>query len=398
MTIQLYKVLSIFAALLVFHTFVAATLARIGLTYSVYTASMLPYIFAFIMIFLNNSKPNKFLKTSVYQWIAIVTIGFLYSVYAFFTHDDLSYIGSFKTFFIMPIQLLILYYLLPNNKSIINFKKIFFLLLYIISIYSIIEWLVRTYSIPYLFDLLRSYVEIIEPAGLNYLPFGGGFGVLPLGIFWDLHTASVVISLTALLAFVEKKYILFFLSLIALILSARATSVFAFLVAFYTLIIPLRFSIITIPLAPIILHLKYSGTHSYDVISGHFMSNFEPILNNYIIFGNGYTTTDKVGEVGYNEVFFILFFHAFGFVGIFLLLYLMYFLYISMKPLIINNTLYRYDRLAVAYMIVFLLGLLHYNLSFVPFVLFMYTFVAYYIRFYNNNQIENIRCYVKGKI
>jgi len=389
--IKKYKILNIFVITLVFHTFFAATLAKIGFNYSVYIASVLPYLFAFIFIYFTKTEIKKISKLSLSQWLGVVLIGFLYSVYTKFVYDDLSYIASFKTFFIIPIQLTILYYLLPTTKSIINFKKTFFLLLYIISIYSILEWIVRTYNIPLIYQWLVSYVDIIKPGGLNYLPFGGGFGILPLGLFFDMHTASSVITLTGLLAYVEKKHLLFAVSVVALILSMRYTSIFAFLIGFYILVVPFRFSILTLPLSPAILHFKFSGTHSYDTIMSHFLNNFEPIFNSnimYIIFGHGYTRTSVVETIGYNEIFFVLFLNAFGFVGILLLLYFMYFLYKSMRVLIINNIVYRYDRLSLAFIVVFLLGLAHYNLSFLPFVLFIYAFVAYYVRFYNKLQGE----------
>jgi len=369
---------------LVFHVYIGATLEHLGFPFGLHIASIAPILMIIIYSVFNLSR-FKSIKYSTNYWLIVIAIGLLYSMLSSYNYGILDGFATFKTFFILTVFTLFLNVVMMDEKICNIFHRFFYNILLFISCYSIMEFFDRIFF-HYIFETLFNYVSIVNIGGLNYLGFGGGLGIQPLGIFVDLHTHNSIILIAGLLAFTEKKYLVFFIAVFALVVSTRVTSIFIFCIGFGALVVPTGIFLLLLPMIAVVVYFIAENLNgqSWSIIKSHVLNNFSHVFDQDVLpflFGTGYSRSDVVERVGYNEIFFIIFIFSFGIFGVFLLILLMAYIIKSMKKTRLNGLICRYDRLAIALVVSIPLSLFHYNLFFQPFVLFVYIYIVHRVLF-----------------
>jgi hypothetical protein len=367
----------IFVLLLVFVIPLQSVLAYSRFPNSRFVISIIS--FSVILLFLLRRVQVKQLNFNTISSIfIIIVIGFFYSVLSTANENIIAGFATFKTYFSGTLIFLFLLLSKKSARKRQNFHNFFLQLLTIIAIYTIAEFLLRSYY-PIVFSHVFDFVRISGVAGLNYLKFGDGWGIQPLGIFFDLHTHTTVFVLSALLAYVEKKRKLFFLALIALLLSFRVTSFIALFAGFLALLLPIYALILVAPIGiyAVFLFAESLPGKSWSVIKQHALNNFNVVFDRSvfdIIIGSGYQRIGYEDVIGYNELFMVRFLYSFGGIGILLLIVFAIFILKYMR-----KNYYRYDRLGVALILTIPINLFHYNIFFQPFVMFIYLYFAFHV-------------------
>jgi hypothetical protein len=368
----------LFVLSLTFTVFIQATLVHVGIPNSRYIVSYISFIIVAGFIFLRARRKQIRPKEAI-SIIIIFCIGMSYSLLSAINYGILSGAATFKTFF---AGILFVLFLILSKRSIeerVKFHKFILDILLIISSYTIAEFLLRSYYPP-LFNFVTDFVRPTQIAGLSYLRFGGGWGIQPIGIFFDMHTHTSVFTIAALLAFIEKKKLLFVISIIALILAFRSTSFVGFFLGFLILVIPKNIFLLFSPIFPylVILFAESLPGKSWSIIKSHVYNNFSQLFNRgefAIIFGEGYDNGGIADIIGYNELFIVNFIFIFGFIGLLLLAFFSIYIHKAMK----SNSTCRYDRLSSAMILTIPIHLFHYNIFFQPFVVFLYLYIAFHV-------------------
>ena len=331
---------------LVFVVFFQAVIAHVGVQYSRYFVSYFSFLLMLIYC-ISRLKSKSFSLVEMFTLISISLISGLYVILSTYNYDLFSGLAVIKTFFLGVFLFVFLKLMSDSVLYRKSYHKFYLRMLMFISSYTILEFFTRNLY-PNIYSNLVSFVSLTKVGGLNYLPYGGGFGVQPLGIFFDMHTHTSIFVLTALLSYVENKKLLFMVSIIALVVAFRATSFAAILLSFPALILPLPIYIFSLVLiVPIVYYLAETlPGQSWSVLKEHVFTKFDAIFERdliSIIFGTGYNRLGFESAVGYNELFVVLFIFSFGIVG--LLLLGIFFLYLLS---VMKRCEYRYDRLAIA--------------------------------------------------
>jgi hypothetical protein len=367
----------IFASLLVFVIPFQSVLAHSGIPNSRFVVSYLSFMVSLFFI-LRRVHAKQLNFNTIVSILIFIVIGLLYSILATQNENITAGLATFKTFFSGTLILLFLLLSIKSARIRLNFHYFILRLLTTVAVFTIAEFLLRLYY-PIVFSHVVDFVRITGVGGLTYLKFGGGWGIQPIGIFFDMHTHTTVFVLSALLAYVEKNRKLFFLALIALILSFRVTSFVAMFVGISALIFPIYALILMAPIGiyGVYLFAENLPGESWSVIKEHALNNFNIEFDRSvfdILFGSGYQRIGYENVMGYNEIFMVRFLYSFGGIGILLMIVFAIFILIYMR-----KSYYRYDRLGVALILTIPINLFHYNIFFQPFVIFIYVYFAFHV-------------------
>ena len=373
----------IFVISIVFTVFIEAFLLQLNLINTKYEYLILSY--SIIIIYLIKNIFNIKLKLEVLIIGSILLTSACY--YFFITTINfglLSGLAVIKTFFFIPLIILFFSCCKSSHKTRENFFYFMNYLLIFISVYSILEWLIRIYYPTLYYATIVNYVlEPTKNAGINYLAFGDGFILQSLGIFQDSFSDKAVAVIACIWGFVEKKKTLFITSFISLFISLNMTCWITFLISISVLLLSLNTILIIIPFGLLFMYILiyYLQKNTFSILFNHLLEKIDLLFIDGLVlsFGKGYDKKYQHSEIlGYNEIFIYEFIYSFGLIGVMLLSFFPYYLFKSM-----TSSSKKYASYSLALIITIPLFLFHYNLFFQPFILFLYCFIAYRISYIN---------------
>ena len=198
----------LFVCFLVLNVFIVSAMEFVGIPNSRFI-----YSFLHFGLLISNTLYKFKIKRRYYHIITITSslffIGTIYIYISVMNHDLISGLAGFKTFFIVVLYILYFYkmdwvtFFKEKNEKFINN------ILLLVALFSIIEYNLRFFN-TVAYDYLLQFISYSNVGGLNYLKHGGGWGIQPLGIFFDMHTHTSIFIISVLLSYIEKIEFCFF--------------------------------------------------------------------------------------------------------------------------------------------------------------------------------------------